>query len=518
MITAKNLKSALIKASSNISEHKKEVDNLNVFPVPDGDTGSNLSLTLEACIKEINNISEIGAGALADKAACALLKGARGNSGVIFALIFKGFAQSVEGLDYIDSKALAKGMESGCDEAYAAIEKPTEGTMLTVIRIAASKATDAAEKGLGCKEVMKAAISGAKSALKSTPNLLPVLKKHSVVDAGGQGLVYIMEGLLGIGSASAFSSKNTSQNLLNDDIKYSYCTEFLIEKNEKCDISKLRRFLADIGDCSVAAETQNTVKVHLHTNSPDLAIGKGLEYGELSSIKIDNMRLQAKNKVSAVNCSLIEICNGNGIKNYFDKFDSVCTLECKDAFNASTGDILNSINSCSGKNIFLLTNNKNNVLAANQAIKMTDKNVAIIPSHNVAEGIAALKKFNPNASFEKNKIALEDAVNRCASGAVTYSAKQSCYGDYSLSPGQIIGISDNDIICVNEDICSSAVNVIMHLAHKHQKNKASVFYGKDINFVTAQRVAALLNKSDKNIDIILIEGGQPVYYFLILVE
>ncbi len=516
MITSENLKAALINASINISAHKKDVDNLNVYPVPDGDTGTNLSLTLDACVKEISEISKAGAGAMADKAAGALLKGARGNSGVIFALIFKGFAQSVEGLDYIDAKSLAKALEAGCDEAYAAVEKPTEGTMLTVIRIAASKGSDAAEKNMNCKDVMKAAISGAKTALKSTPNLLPVLKKHSVVDAGGQGLVYILEGMLGINS-TASSPEITDKKVFIDEIKYGYCTEFLIEQNEKCDISKLRRFLADIGDCSVAAETKNTVKVHVHTNSPDLAIGKGLEYGELSSIKIDNMRLQAKSKSESDACFLIEICNG-GIKDYFDKFDSVYALECKEAFNASTGDILNSITACPGQNIIILTNNKNNIMAANQAVKMTDKNVVIIPSRNIAEGIAALKGFNPNLSFEKNKVTLENAVNRCASGAVTYSAKQTCCGNQTLSPGQIIGISGNEIICINEDICTSAVNVIMHLSRKFRRNKATLFWGKDTNTIAAEKVARLIKNADENIEINIIEGGQPVYYFLILVE
>ncbi len=514
MITAEDLKTALINASGNISAHKKNVDNLNIFPVPDGDTGTNLSLTLESCVEEIKGISGTGAGALADKAACALLKGARGNSGVILALIFKGFAQSVDGLDYIDGKALAKGLEAGCDEAYAAVEKPTEGTILTVIRIAASKATEAADKGKGCKDVFKAALGGARNALKSTPNLLPVLKKHSVVDAGGQGLVYIMEGMLGIKGASSNNSSISSE-YTNNEIRFTYCTEFLIDKNEKCDVSKLRRFLADIGDCTVAVESKGIVKVHIHTNSPDLAIGKGLEYGELSSIKIDNMRLQSKSKSNGSTCSLIEICNGSGIKKYFETFGGVYALECKEAFSASTGDIIDAVNSLESKNIFILTNNKNNLLASNQAAEMTDKNVIIIPTRNVAEGIAAAKAFNPLSSAEQNKAAVESAVNSCLSGAVTYTAKQCSYGSRELSPGQIIGICGNEIICINEDIITSAVNVITHLTKKHNKNKVTVFYGKDTNLFTAKKIK---NSTDKSIDINISEGGQPVYYFLILVE
>lgn len=514
MITAQDLKVALINASGNISAHKKEVDNLNVFPVPDGDTGTNLSLTLEACIKEIDSVSGIGAGALADKAASALLKGARGNSGVIFALIVKGFAQSVDGLDYIDGKALAKGLEAGCDEAYAAVEKPAEGTMLTVIRIAASKATEAADKGKGCKDVFKAALSGARNALKSTPNLLPILKKHSVVDAGGQGLVYIMEGMLSVKEAASNNIYSSAKHE-NNEIKFTYCTEFLINKNEKCDVSKLRRFLADIGDCTVAVESKDIVKVHVHTNSPDLAIGKGLEYGELSSIKIDNMRLQAKSKSAVNSCSLIEICNGKGIKKYLEAFDGVYALECKEAFNASTGEIIDAVNSLESENIFILTNNKNNLMASKQAAEMTDKNVIVIPTRNIAEGIAAAKAFNPNTSVAQNKTAVEAAVSLCISGAVTYTAKQCSYGYKELSPGQIIGICGEEIICINEDIITSAVNVITQLTKKSSKNKVTVFYGKDTNLFTAKKI---INNTNKNIEINIIEGGQPVYYFLILVE
>lgn len=520
MITAEDLKTALINASANISKHKSEVDSLNVFPVPDGDTGINLALTLQACADEIRNISGVGADVVADKAACAMLKGARGNSGVIFALIFKGFAQSVDGLDYIDAKSLAKGLESGCDEAYAAVEKPTEGTILTVIRIAASRASDAAEKGLGCKEVFNAALDGARNALKSTPNLLPVLKKNSVVDAGGQGLVYIMEGMLGIQKPAADSVKNRQIKSETNEIRFTYCTEFLIKRNEKCDVGKLRRFLADIGDCSVAVESKGTVKVHVHTDSPDLALGKALEYGELSKIKIDNMRIQAANKSSnkGFKCELVEICNGNGIKKHFERFEGVYALECKEAFNASTGDIFDAISSCESENIFLLTNNKNNILAANQAAKMTDKKIHIIPSRNIAEGIAAAKAFTPFSSAEINRLNIEKAVSSTNSGAVTYTTKSGEYGDKQFAPGQIIGLSGNEIICVDDDIATSAFKVISHIVNKSGRNKVTIFYGKDINIINARKVADMTDSYNNNIDLQIVEGGQPVYYYLISVE
>lgn len=293
MISSEILKNAIIAGAANIQKHTGEVNEINVFPVPDGDTGTNLALTLSGCAKAIADCSDIGAGELADKAAGALFRCARGNSGVIFSLIFKGFAQSVQGLDYIDANALAKALEAGCDEAYAAIEKPTEGTMLTVIRLAASKAKSAAASGKNAEQTFKAALLGARASLKSTPNLLPALKKHGVVDAGGQGLIYIMEGMLGAGTESkVFDTQPMSVKPHSDNIEFTYCTEFLINTQNSCNIDSLRRYFSGIGDCSAVAEHKEIIKIHVHTNSPDKALAKGLELGELTDIKIDNMKEQ----------------------------------------------------------------------------------------------------------------------------------------------------------------------------------------------------------------------------------
>ncbi len=295
MITSEILKNSFLNASKNISEHIAQVNSINVFPVPDGDTGTNLALTLSGCATKIGNLPDMGAGDLADKIAGELFRSARGNSGVIFSLIFKGFAKSVEGLETIDASSLAKGLEAGCDEGYSAVEQPTEGTILTVIRIAASKATIAASKGKNASETFAEAVNGAKASLKSTTNLLPALKKHGFVDAGGQGLVYIMEGMLNIGSAPSESIKTAERIYSDNEISYIYCTEFLISASQRTDIPSFRSFLADIGDCSAVAEHSGIIKVHVHTNSPDKALKKGLEIGELSNIKIDNMKIQTKN-------------------------------------------------------------------------------------------------------------------------------------------------------------------------------------------------------------------------------
>lgn len=295
MISSEILKQALLRAAQSISAHRDEVDGINYFPVPDGDTGTNLALTLSACADAVADCDAADAGELADIAATELLTGARGNSGVIFSLIFKGFADCVKGLRLIDGSALAHGLEAGCAEAYSCIERPVEGTMLTVIRIAASKATSAAEKGADAKAVFEAAVTGAKAALKSTPNLLPILKKSGSVDSGGQGLVYIMEAMLG--SAEQPSERRTpaakAAKPSSGDIKYAYCTEFIIRNTVGGEIAPLNHLLTSIGDCAAAAEHSGIIKVHVHTNFPNLAIEKGLEYGELDRIKIDNMRLQA---------------------------------------------------------------------------------------------------------------------------------------------------------------------------------------------------------------------------------
>lgn len=295
MIDGLILKKAIISGAAEIEKHYESVDAINVFPVPDGDTGTNLSLTLGGCAKALADFENESAGATADYIAGELLMCARGNSGVIFSLIFKGFAQSVEGLEIIDAISLAKGLEAGCEEAYSAIDKPTEGTMLTVIRMAAAKAVCAAEKGADVSETFAAAVSGAKAALKSTKNLLPVLKKRGIVDAGAQGLVYIMEGMAG-GVTSDIETDMPKETKTESKVfvsEYIYCTEFIINKNCDRNVSDIRRFLGEIGDCPAAAEHSGIIKIHVHTNSPHLALQKGLEYGELSKIKIDNMRLQS---------------------------------------------------------------------------------------------------------------------------------------------------------------------------------------------------------------------------------
>ncbi len=294
MITAEILKNAIISASENISRYSEEVDNINVFPVPDGDTGTNLTLTLSGCAKIISGCTDMTAGELADKAAGALLRSARGNSGVIFSLIFKGFAESVRELDEIDAKSLAKAIEAGSDEAYSAIEKPMEGTMLTVIRLAAAKANSAAAKGCSAEETFRHALSGAEASLKTTTNLLPMLKKHGVVDAGGQGLIHIMRGMLN--TEGIYSESNTQKEKkpeYSQSMEYIYCTEFLINSSKHQNIGYLRSVLSYIGDCTAVAEHSGIIKVHVHTNRPDKAISTGLECGELTDIKIDNMRIQS---------------------------------------------------------------------------------------------------------------------------------------------------------------------------------------------------------------------------------
>ena len=298
MIDGNILKKAIISGAGRIRKHLEEVDNLNVFPVPDGDTGTNLSLTLNGCADALADFNDSHAGRFADKAAGALFRSARGNSGVIFSLIFKGFAESVKNLENIDACALATALEAACNEAYSSIEKPTEGTILTVIRLAATKARAAAENGKNTEETFAAALCGARASLKSTPNLLPTLKKHGVVDAGGQGLVYIMEGML---SADTTEQETVRSNLSEgkhelSDIQFAYCTEFLINNPKDYDINSLRHFFSDIGDCPAVAEHSGIIKIHVHTNSPDKALAKGFEIGELSDIKIDNMRYQASSR------------------------------------------------------------------------------------------------------------------------------------------------------------------------------------------------------------------------------
>ncbi|MBQ2973861.1 MAG: DAK2 domain-containing protein [Clostridia bacterium] len=519
MISAETLKCSIISAAENISKHAEEVNSLNVFPVPDGDTGTNLALTLTGCANAMKLCPEGGAGAVADYAAGELLRCARGNSGVIFSLIFKGFAESIDGLDYIDALSLANGLETGCNEAYAAIEKPTEGTMLTVIRLAASKAASAAKKGKNAAEVFKAAVDGAKVSLKSTPNLLPILKKHGVVDAGGQGLVYIMEGML---NSAETEEKNTlikpaKPQTETQDIKYTYCTEFLINGSEKADMNELRCFLADIGDCAAAVGHSGIIKVHVHTNTPDKALKKALEIGELSDIKIDNMRIQsaAKNNSS---CGMISLCSGKGIKRLLEENRGVIALECTSTMNASAGDILEAIDKCPFENVFISPNNKNTVLAAKQAAAMSKKRVWVNNSKTIPEGIAAARAFNTDLSPEKNVAETERSAAEILSGSVTYAAKDGNLNGRIFLKGEILGLEGDRIACAGEDIESTAVRIIMHLLEKSIKNKVLLIYGKDTDGYNAEKVVNTVLAKCGDIEIEYYRGGQPLYYYIISVE
>ncbi len=292
MITSVDLKNALISASESMKNRETEVNKLNVFPVPDGDTGTNLALTISGCAEAIAGCDESSISALADIAADKLLRCAKGNSGVIFALIFKGFAEKIKGCETLDAQTLADALEAGCNEAYECIDKPTEGTILTVIRLAAAKAKSAASKGKSAKETFDAAVSGARASLKSTPNLLPVLKKHGVVDAGGQGLVYIMESMNKSNSVTVISETKQKNDVYSDNIEFIYCTEFIINTN-KTETTDLKKYFSGIGNCSAVVPYSDFIKIHIHTNNPDKALAKGLEYGELSAIKIDNMKIQS---------------------------------------------------------------------------------------------------------------------------------------------------------------------------------------------------------------------------------
>lgn len=519
MISAATLRNSIISAAENINAHAEEVNALNVFPVPDGDTGTNLALTLSGCAKAMQNCPEGGVGAVADYAACELLRCARGNSGVIFSLIFKGFAQSVDGLDYIDSMSLAKGLETGCDEAYAAIDKPTEGTMLTVIRLAASKAMSTAKKGKSAKETFEAAVAGAKASLKSTSNLLPVLKKHGVVDAGGQGLVYIMEGMLDRTSHDDKITliKPANSSFIKEEIRYTYCTEFLIDNSDNADINGLKRFLADIGDCSAAVEHSGIIKIHVHTDEPDKVLAKALEIGELSNIKIDNMRLQSEEKTNA-SCGMISLCSGEGIKNILEENSGVTALECTETLNASAGDILEAINKCRCENIFISPNNKNTVLAAKRAAVMSRKNVRVIGTKTIPEGIAAAKAFNPSLTPEKNIAEAEHSAASVFSGAVTYAARNGNINGKSFFKGDILGLEGDCVIFSGNDPDSAAFKIIMHLIEKSGKSKVSLIYGKDIDGYNAEKVVNTVLAQCSDIEIDYYYGGQPLYYYIISVE
>lgn len=552
MITGKMFRDGVISASNNIANSRSEVDALNIFPVPDGDTGTNMSMTIGAAAKEMAVLpDDCTIGDASARCASALLRGARGNSGVILSLIFRGFSKGFKGLETADSKAVANAFELGVKAAYKAVMKPTEGTILTVIRKASEAATKAAETEENPLEVSFEALKAAKEALAQTPELLPVLKQAGVVDAGGSGLVLIFEGIQSVWANGVIvqpiegsgvepvsvPSKSTVANA-SDDIKFGYCSEFLIEKasgaKEK-DPLKLRAFLESIGDCVVVVDDNDIIKVHVHSNEPGNVIQAALKYGQLINIKIDNMRYQHRNanegvakgeapvmpKAEPVNkYGFVAVCAGEGIEELFKDIGADVVVSGGQTMNPSTDDILNAVMATPAKTVFVLPNNKNIIMAAEQSINLAEgREVRVLQTKTIPQGISAMLMFDETADANENQMAMMEAAENVETAQVTFAARDSEIEGVPIKQGEIMGLCNGKIKYTGNDIKDIAYKSAVKVFKKNQSSIITVIYGADTTEADAEEVKNRLEeKYGDDVEISIVNGGQPIYYFIISVE
>lgn len=553
MITGLLFRDSIISAANNISNSRQAVDALNVFPVPDGDTGTNMSMTITAAAKEMATLADdCTIEEASSKCASALLRGARGNSGVILSLIFRGFSKGFRGLESAGAKDLANALKEGVDAAYKAVMKPTEGTILTVVRLASEAAQEMAKIQDDPLEVGFAALTAAKEALAKTPELLPVLKKAGVVDAGGQGLVLVFEGMESVwrngvivqpldGSGVtpvSMPSKSTVANA-SDDIKFGYCSEFLIEKNDSAkekDPLKLRAYLESIGDCVVVVDDSSIIKVHVHSNEPGNVIQAGLKYGQLINIKIDNMRYQHANADVGVKdgekpvepevCEpeneygFVALCAGSGLEELFSDIGADTIVSGGQTMNPSTDDILSAIEKTPAKVVYVLPNNKNIIMAAEQAGPMAkDRDVRVLPTKTIPQGISAMLSFDETASADENQMNMISAFENVETAQVTFAARDSEVDGKPIKKGEIMGLCNGKIKFIGESVTDIAIKSTQKLFKKGEHSLITIIFGEGASEEDATIVEEALSKKFGNdVEISIVNGNQPIYYFIISVE
>ena len=553
MITGKILRDAFISAANSISNSKKKVDELNVFPVPDGDTGTNMSMTLANAKKELELMPDsTTVSDVAKVMASGLLRGARGNSGVITSLLFKGFDKAFAGKAEADTALLAEALEIGVSKAYKAVMKPTEGTILTVARLSAVKAEQVCQDVTDISEFWEIVCREAEAVLDTTPELLPTLKKAGVVDAGGKGLCIIframgevfagrkmVEGEKSVKSAEPVTVETFSSVVgeFDEEIHFTYCTEYIVKKAHGCDDSiKLRAYLETIGDCVVVVEDDEIIKVHVHTNNPGLAIEKGLGFGSMNLPKIENMRYQHEEKLkeSTVNVSssnkayayavpeneygFVAVASGEGIEEMFKDAGADCIVKGGQTMNPSTEDILAAIQSCPAHTVFVLPNNKNIIMAAEQAVKLADRRVCVLQTRTIPQGIAALLAFDPSADYASNSSEMTRAFERVKTGQITFAARDSEFDGQKIKEGEVLALDNGKLAFVEEDVGKAAYRLIKKLVSSDSEF-ITIIYGSGISEDEAEELRAKVEeKFGQRLDVSLLSGGQPVYYYIISVE
>lgn len=551
MINGALFRDAVISAAITIANRKREVDELNVYPVPDGDTGTNMSMTIGNAVEEMKRMPDnTPISEVASAAASALLRGARGNSGVILSLIFRGISKGLSGLSEAGCDHFAAALELGVLSAYKAVMKPVEGTILTVSKAAAAKAKETALSTSSDTIFWSDVCAEAEAVLAKTTDMLPQLKKAGVVDAGGMGFCIIIRAMNHIFAGGAIAeplekptaaesseeSFRTAVASYDDNITYTYCTEFMLRKNENCpDPFMLRAYLETIGDCVVLVDDEKIIKVHVHTDQPGNALQKALEFGCFINDprpKIENMRIQHENKVKEAKekeagftpaepekeFGFVAVAAGHGLVSLFTDLGADVVVKGGQTMNPSTDDILRAILSTPAKTVFVLPNNKNIIMAAEQAVKLTDKNVCVLQTRTIPQGIAAMMAFDDCAELSENRIAMTKAFEKISTGLVTFAARDSEFEGHSIKEGEILALDNGKLSFTEKDINKATLKLVKKLA-KNGASYVTLIYGSDVTEENAEELQKLIqSKLSDKIEVMLVNGGQPVYYYIISVE
>ena len=547
-ISGQKFRQMLVAGANALEANKKMVDEMNVFPVPDGDTGTNMSLTVNSAVKEVIKVESDAAGDIAKALSSGALRGARGNSGVIVSQLFRGLAKGLKGCEEINAITFATAMENGIETAYKAVMKPKEGTILTVAKAAAAKCLEAALQSDDLIDVFTQAIESGEETLQKTPEMLPVLKEAGVVDAGGKGLLVIYGGMLEAlkredeeidpllclsGGAQVQSSGAASSQAAfsTESIEFGYCTEFIVEGVENAEEKEddVRAYLSTIGDSLVVVADGDLIKIHVHTNDPGLAIQKGVSLGSLSSIKVDNMRLQHQNILSMEaapvkeeprkDIGFITISVGEGLSNIFKELGDDYVISGGQTMNPSTEDILEATKKINADHIFVLPNNKNIILAAQQATYLMEegKQLHVIPSRSIPQGITAMISYMPGESAEANEAQMTESLSTVVSGSVTYAVRDTHMGEFEIKADNILALKNDEICHVGQDLIKTTKKLLESMV-SDETSLVTIYYGEDATEGEAEELKEHVEEICPGVEVEIQEGGQPLYYYLLSAE
>ncbi len=539
-INGADLRRMIISAAAAIENHKQGLNELNVFPVPDGDTGTNMSMTITAAAADLRKADDPDLGTAAKIAASAMLRGARGNSGVILSLLFRGISRKLKGCSDCDGVLWAQALQEGVDAAYKAVMKPAEGTILTVSRLAAAKALEASQENNFIEFVQNAAVEEAKIALANTVNQNPVLKKAGVVDAGGKGWLTALEAMLSsiqgedvvaeaAGEAAAVKEAADFSDFNTEDITFTYCTEFIVSRENDKDPEELRAFLGQLGDSLVLVDDDEIIKVHVHTNDPGKALSEAVHYGSFVTVKVENMRLQHTEKVMNEKelapqiaepekpLGVVSVCAGAGLADVFLNLGVDQIISGGQTMNPSTQDILEAVNKVPAETVFVLPNNKNIIMAAEQVDALTPKHVVVIPSKTVPQGVTAMLAFSPEGAVEENTDAMTQALGNVDTMQITYAARNSDFDGYDIHEGDYLALYGSQLFGTSRDI-KVLLKSLAEKVRDDGKEYVTIYYGEDVKEKHAQKAADIFADICPDADVNLLSGGQPVYYYLISAE